>query len=70
MTDLTTLSHQELAEHTQAVLGEIESRLVADGNHPRALRLVKGAHDLLDAASQRLAGGGVITPMSGGEPKV
>ena len=70
MTDKPTLSHDELAADIRAGLLEAEARLTADGTHPRVLKRVKLAHAHLDDAVSDLVGGGIVQPMSGGEPKV
>ena len=69
MTDLTTLTHDQLAEHIRAGLLEAEARLTADGTHPRVLKRVKLAHAHLDDAVSDLVGGGVVSPMSAGGDK-
>lgn len=69
MTDLTTLTHDQLAEHIRAGLLEAEARLTADGTHPRVLKRVKLAHAHLDDAVSDLVGGGIVQPMSVGGDK-
>ena len=69
MTDLSTFTHDQLAEHIRAVLLEAEARLTADGTHPRVLKRVKLAHAHLDDAVSDLVGGGIVQPMSVGGDK-
>ena len=69
MTDLSTFTHDQLAEHIRAGLLEAEARLTADGTHPRVLKRVKLAHAHLDDAVSDLVGGGIIQPMSVGGDK-
>lgn len=66
--DLTNLSHDELAEGTRQYVLECERRL-EEQNQTIALGLVKGAHAALEKAATRVANQGLITPMSGGDPK-
>lgn len=68
MTDLTTLTHDELKEHGQAWFAEVESRLQTAGR-TRALRLVKSAHAALNVSAAMLVDDGEITPLSGGTDK-
>ena len=69
MTDLTTLTHDQLAEHIRAGLLEAEARAAAGGTHPRVLKRVKLAHAHLDDAVSDLVGGGIVQPMSVGGDK-
>ena len=69
MTDLSTFTHDQLAEHIRAGLLEAEARLTADGTHPRVLKRVKLAHAHLDDAVSDLVGGGIVQPMSVGGDK-
>ena len=66
---ITDLDNDQLASHIRDGLLEAESRLVADGGHPRALKAVKLAHGILDVAADHLIGDDVIQPFSGGTPK-
>lgn len=70
MTDLSQLTHDELAAHTRDCIQEGERRLVEDGTHPRALKAYQHGHDAFEIAMQRLSGpGGPLKPLSGGTPK-
>lgn len=68
--DLTELTNDQLAEHIRAGLLEAEARIAANGSYPRVLKRVKLAHAHLEDALDDLVGGGEVSPMSGGEPKV
>lgn len=64
MTDLSTLSHDELKEAGQAWFAEVESRLQAANRH-RALRIVKSAHAALNVGASLLVDDGEITALAG-----
>lgn len=71
MTDLTNLSHQELADHIGAGLREAERRVPASmysiHDKLKVTRLLTKAHKLLVAAEEIVLGNGGVSARSGGD---
>lgn len=70
--ELDTLSDDALADHVRAVFDELHRR--HDIMEPGAIKRGAGvrllvAHRAMEILREHLAGGGVIQPFSGGDPK-